>query len=263
MAKCVLEIRDEVNVKFVGLAPNTRRKISDEAKYFLPYAYHMPAYKLGRWDGCVRYCDIGGRTYMNLLDRLIPIVQADGYEIEIDDQRDEWKFNFEHVEQTRYENIAWPKGHPAEGEPIILRDYQVQVINEFLSNPQSLQEVATGAGKTLITAALSDLCEPYGRTIVIVPNKDLVVQTEKDYKNLGLDVGVLFGDRKEYDKTHTICTWQSLSILEKKSKKYEADFPIEQFIQGVVCIMVDEVHKAKADVLRNLLGGVFANRYYT
>ena len=32
------------------------------------------------------------------------------------------------------------------------------------------------------------------------------------------------GDRKEYDKTHTICTWQSLAILEKKSKKYEADF---------------------------------------
>ena len=75
MAKCVLEIRDEVNVKFVGLDVKTRRAISDEAKYFLPYAYHMPAYKLGRWDGCVRYCDIGGRTYMNILDKLLPIVQ--------------------------------------------------------------------------------------------------------------------------------------------------------------------------------------------
>ena len=259
MGKCVLEIRDEVNVRFVGLAPSTRRKISDAAKYFLPYAYHMPAYKLGRWDGCVRYCDIGGRTYMNLLDRLLPIVQQDGYEIEIQDQRAEWKFSFEPIEDTKYENVAWPKGHPAEGEPVILRDYQVEVINEFLANPQSLQEVATGAGKTLITAALSNMCEPYGRTIVIVPNKDLVVQTERDYKNLGLDVGVLFGDRKQFDKTHTICTWQSLAILEKKSKKYEADFPIDQFLDGVVCIMVDEVHKAKADVLRNLLGGVFAN----
>ena len=103
------------------------------------------------------------------------------------------------------------------------------------------------------------MCEPYGRSIVIVPNKDLVVQTERDYKNLGLDVGVLFGDRKQYDKTHTICTWQSLAVLEKKSKKYEADFPIDQFLDGVVCIMVDEVHKAKADVLQKLLGGVFAN----
>jgi superfamily II DNA or RNA helicase len=87
----------------------------------------------------------------------------------------------------------------------------------------------------------------------------LVVQTEKDYKNLGLDVGVLYGDRKEYDKTHTICTWQSLSILEKKSKNYEADFPIDEFLEDVACIMVDEVHKAKADVLRNLLSGVFAH----
>ena len=133
---------------------------------------------------------------MNLLDRLLPIVQQAGYDVEVQANRNVWSFEFEEIEQTKYEDIAWPKGHPAEGEPIILRDYQVDVINNFLKNPQSLQEVATGAGKTLITAALSDMCEQYGRTIVIVPNKDLVVQTEKDYKNLGLDVGVLFGDRK-------------------------------------------------------------------
>jgi superfamily II DNA or RNA helicase len=259
MGKCVLEIRDEVNVKFVGLDVKTRRNVSDAVKYFLPYAYHMPAYKLGRWDGCVRYCDVGGRTYMNLLDRLLPIVQKAGYDIEVQDNRNVWSFDFPEITQTRFDDVAWPKGHPAEGEPIILRDYQVEVINNFLKNPQSIQEVATGAGKTLITAALSNMCEPYGRTIVIVPNKDLVVQTERDYKNLGLDVGVLFGDRKEYDKTHTICTWQSLSIMEKKSKKYEADFPIDSFLEDVVCIMVDEVHKAKADVLRNLLSGAFRN----
>ena len=38
MGKCVLEIRDEVNVRFQGLDVKTRRKISDEVKYFLPYA---------------------------------------------------------------------------------------------------------------------------------------------------------------------------------------------------------------------------------
>ena len=257
--KCVLEIRDEVNVRFVGLDVKTRRKISDEVKFFLPYAYHMPAYKLGRWDGCVRYCDIGGRTYFHLLEKLLPIVAKDGYDIEVKDLRKPWNFDFKKVEQTEYEHIAWPPRHPVAGTPVILRDYQVDVINKFLENPQCLQEVATGAGKTLVTAVLSHKCEPYGRTIVIVPNKDLVVQTKRDYKNLNLDVGVYFGDRKEYNKTHTICTWQSLSILEKKTKAQEADFPIEEFLDGVVCIMVDEVHKAKADVLRNLLGGVFAD----
>ena len=259
MGKCVLEIRDEVNVRFQGLDVKTRRKISDEVKYFLPYAYHIPAYKLGRWDGCIRYCDIGGRTYFHLLEKLLPIVTNDGYEIEVKDLRKKWDFSFTEVSKDSYQHVTWPKGHPVAGQPIKLRDYQVDIINKFLENPQCLQEIATGAGKTLVTAVLSQKCEDYGRTIVIVPNKDLVVQTEKDYINMGLDVGVLYGDRKEYNKTHTICTWQSLSVLEKKSKNYEADFPINEFLEDVVCVMVDEVHKAKADVLQKLLSGPFAN----
>jgi superfamily II DNA or RNA helicase len=259
MQKVTLEIRDEVNVRFVGLEPKTRRKISDAVKYFLPYARHMPAYKLGRWDGCIRYCDIGGRTYFNLLDKLLPLVIADGYKVEVNDMRQSWNFQLDPVSELDYEHIAWPKGHPKAGEPIILRDYQVEVINRFMDTPQCLQQIATGAGKTIITAVLSHRCEKYGRTIVIVPNKDLVVQTEKDYKNLGLDVGVYFGDRKEFGKTHTICTWQSLDILEKKTKAGEANIGIDEFLEGVVCIMVDEVHKAKADVLRDQLSGMFRN----
>jgi superfamily II DNA or RNA helicase len=145
------------------------------------------------------------------------------------------------------------------GESIQLRDYQVEIINNFLTNPQSLQEIATGAGKTLITAALSASVEKYGRSIVIVPNKSLVTQTEADYVNMGLDVGVYFGDRKEFGRTHTICTWQSLNILLKNTKSYDTDITIGEFIEGVVCIMVDEVHMAKADALKTLLTSVFAH----
>ena len=152
----------------------------------------------------------------------------------------------------------WPKGHPKAGEPVTFRDYQLTVVNEFLANPQSIQEVATGAGKTLMTAALSYSIQDYGRSIVIVPNKSLVVQTEADYINLGLDVGVYFGDRKEYGKTHTICTWQSLGNMLKNTKSGEAEVSIGEFIEGVVCVMVDEVHMAKADVLKELLTGVMS-----
>jgi len=140
-----------------------------------------------------------------------------------------------------------------------LRDYQVETINKFLENPQCLQEIATGAGKTIITATLSQLVQPYGRSIVIVPNKSLVTQTEGDYKTLGLDVGVYYGERKEFDKQHTICTWQSLNNMLKKTKKFEAEVNIGDFLEGVVCVMVDEVHQAKADVLKTLLTGPFAN----
>ena len=84
-----------------------------------------------------------------------------------------------------------------------------------MQTPQCLQEIATGAGKTLITAALSYMCESWTNDIYRIPNKDLVTQTEADYINLGLDVGVYSGDRKELGKTYPICTWQSLNVLEK------------------------------------------------
>jgi superfamily II DNA or RNA helicase len=94
--------------------------------------------------------------------------------------------------------------------------------------------------------------------MVIVPNKSLVIQTEEDYKNLGLDVGVYFGDRKELNKTHTICTWQSLNVLDKKS--YDDDtLTLADFCEGVVAIIIDEVHQAKADVLMKLATQNFKN----
>jgi superfamily II DNA or RNA helicase len=127
-----------------------------------------------------------------------------------------------------------------------------------LSNPQCIQEVATGAGKTIMTAALSWHAQAYGRTIVIVPNKSLVTQTEKDYRNVGLDVGVYFGDRKELGHTHTICTWQSLNVLLKNTKSGAGAVTIQDFIEDVVCVIVDEVHMAKADALKTLLTGVMS-----
>jgi superfamily II DNA or RNA helicase len=107
---------------------------------------------------------------------------------------------------------------------------------------------------TIMTATLSKICEKYGRTITIVPNKSLVEQTEEDFINVGLDVGVYYGDRKDLNKTHTICTWQSLNILDKKSKNSEQDIlTLAEFLENVSTVIVDEVHQAKAEVLKNLL----------
>ena len=260
MVTTKLIIQDEVNIKFEGLDVVTRRKLVDSVKYFLEYARHMPSYKLGRWDGTISFCDIGGRSYLNLLDRLLPIVQSQGYEIEIDDKRDTThSFEFDEVNESSYSHICWPVGHQRAGEPIKLQDHQVEVINSYLNNLAGVNIAPTGSGKTLITAILSHKVEPYGRSIVIVPSKDLVTQTEADYKNLGLDVGVFFGDRKEYKKTHTICTWQSLESLAKRSKEIDLEVDINDFFEGVVCVIVDEVHKAKADVLRRLLSSYLSN----
>jgi superfamily II DNA or RNA helicase len=259
MAFAKLIIKDEVNVKIEGLELTDKKRLVDKFKYEVPGAKYQPAVRLGRWDGKVPFFNLGGTTFINLLSDILPYLDERGYDVEIDDLRDySTVFEFGRCYETSFFHVNWPKGHPAEGTPILLRDYQVEIINRFLENPQCIQEVATGAGKTLITAALSASVQPYGRSIVVVPSKDLVRQTEADYINMGLDVGVLFGDRKEYTKTHTICTWQSLNALLKNSKNYSADVDIIEFIEGVVCIMIDEAHSAKADALKTLLSTVFA-----
>ena len=75
-----------------------------------------------------------------------------------------------------------------------------------------------------------------------------------------MDVGVYYGDRKELGHTHTICTWQSMNILNKNKN----DDPIvrERFVEligQVVCVIVDEVHAAKADALKSLLTDALAH----
>jgi len=259
MREAKIIIKDEVNCKIEGLELDCRKALMRKFEHEVPGARYLPAVRLGRWNGKVSYCSLAGSTYINLIPDIVPILQEYDYDIDLVDLRDyKTSYSFEEIREDSFSDKVWPKGHTQEGEPITLRDYQVEIINNFLKNTQCIQEVATGAGKTIMTAALSKSVEYYGRTIVIVPNKSLVVQTEADYINLGLDVGVYFGDRKEYNKHHTICTWQSLNNLLKNTRSGDAEVNIKDFIEGVICIMVDEVHMAKADALKSLLTGPFS-----
>ena len=259
MKQCTIVIRDEVNIKIEGLDLDCRKALVTAFKYENPAARYLPAVRLGRWDGKIAYFQLGGSTYVNLLPEIMPILDKFDYSPVLDDQRGYTTvFDFAAVSENHYSHVMWPRTHPAAGQSMVLRDYQVEIINKFLTNPQCIQEVATGAGKTIITAALSDAVSAYGRSIVIVPNKSLVTQTEQDYINMGLDVGVYFGDRKEYNRQHTICTWQSLNNMMKLTKSGEAEITIHEFIQDVVCVIVDEVHMAKADALKTLLTGAMS-----
>ena len=260
MATCKLIIRDEVNVKLEGLELVDRKNLVNKFKYEIPGARYQPSVRLGRWDGKVAFFQLGGSTHINLLPEIISYLENKNYDIELEDTREyRTSFAFDQINEHSFSHLTWPAGHPEQGKPIVLRDYQPQILNNFLANPQSIQEVATGAGKTIMTAALSLSVEQYGRSIVIVPNKSLVTQTEADYVNMGLDVGVYFGDRKDYNRMHTICTWQSLNNLMKDTQSGSVDFTIGDFIENVVCVIVDETHMAKADALKTLLTGVFAH----
>lgn len=257
MKKFKLTILDQVNVKFSELDPLCRRDIVDVLKFMVPYARHTPQFKLGRWDGKVAFATVGGGTYLNLLDRVVPVLERNGYSLdnmEIDDRRVHPSFTFPEIDDEFLADTLWPKGHPFEGEPIMLREHQVEAINRYLQNLQSLQSISTSAGKTIITGCLSKLVEPYGRSLCIVPGKDLVRQTHKDYVNIGLDTGRYYGDFKEPNNKHTIATWQSLVALSKNKPEV-----LDEILKDVVAVITDEVHSAKAQELKNFLTGPAAN----
>ena len=141
MASCKLIIEDEVNIKFEGLDVDVRRKLANALKFEIPYAKHMPQYKLGRWDGKVAFFGIGGTGYVNHLNTIVDILTKNKVQIiDIEDNRHPIQISFTPVTETYWadQGVCWPKGHPEEGKPIMLRDYQVEAINNFLVNPQSL-----------------------------------------------------------------------------------------------------------------------------
>ena len=256
---CKLIINDEVNIKLDGLDPKTRRQCVDALKYKIPNAHFMRTVRLGRWDGIVSFMTIGGGTYLNLFPRVYDIIKNNGYDFVVEDKRQSREIDLGEIDKNYFADTNWGKGHRLEGQPIILDDHQVESINVLLKKKQGLVEAATGAGKTIITAALSKKVQHLGRSIVIVPSKDLVLQTEKDYITLGLDAGVFYGKRKEFNKTHTICTWQSLNRLNENTKDGLSDVEIAEFLDDVIMFLVDEAHLAPGQSIQKLLSGPFAN----
>ena len=125
MKTCKLIIEDEVNIKIEGLDVDIRRKLANSLKFEVPYARYMPQYKLGRWDGKVAFFGLGGTGYVNHLNVVQEVLAKNNVEIvDIIDRRHpiDLQFNFVTDRYWADQGIRWPKGHPSEGEEIILRD---------------------------------------------------------------------------------------------------------------------------------------------
>jgi len=100
MATCKVTIIDEVNCKLTGLDLDTRKELVKKFKYFDQKAKYMPAYKLGRWDGCTAFFGLGGTTFVSMLDRILPLLEQWGYYIEIEDLRNPISLDFNKVAET-------------------------------------------------------------------------------------------------------------------------------------------------------------------
>jgi superfamily II DNA or RNA helicase len=135
------------------------------------------------------------------------------------------------------------------------RDYQLKAAWLILSYRQSLSQLATRAGKTLIAYIvfrwMVEKCGAHN-ILMIVPNISLVKQGVEDMKNFKeffVTETVWAGSELCSTSNLTIGTFQSLvKRIDKKSNKYDPDF-LSKF--DVVCC--DEAHTAKCASIKSLL----------
>ena len=140
-------------------------------------------------------------------------------------------------------------------------DYQVRAAWLILHYRQSLSELATRAGKTLVAYIVFRYMMEHGvkKILMIVPSIHLVKQGVEDFK----EYQEFFQTETVWAKGEfcecanlTIGTYQSLvQRADKKSKKYDPKF-FEKY--DLVC--VDECHHLVAKSLNTILGQDFMKR---
>lgn len=241
-----IRILDEVSVFVNGLSDEHLNYFHNKYAVNAPNFFFNPKFKLGQWDGKIRYFKATGRTYLYLLDDLLPRIVRLGYKIELEDKRKATQFQPDPITNQIFAHIT----HLDTGKPIVLRDDQVEAVNSLIADGSGVVIASTGAGKTFVTAAITQVYGSAGlRVLTIVPDQGLIRQTKADYINFGLDTGEYSGTVKTLQHTHVVSTWQAL----KNNPKVVELFNV---------VIVDECHGLKGPVLNQILVDHCANVPY-
>jgi len=182
-------IEDTVEAEHMDLIIEKTKRAVDGAR-------HTAAFKIGAWDGKESQIRGDGTTFIHMLEYAIPMLVELGYDVELIDHRPDVP-----VTLPIDENILSVHG-------IILRDYQVEAVNLGIDNKVGIIEIGTSGGKTVVCAAILTAFDD--KSYTIVPSNKLVNQTYDTYIAMGLNAGKVAGKKKEWDKQHIVCTWQTL-----------------------------------------------------
>jgi superfamily II DNA or RNA helicase len=130
-----------------------------------------------------------------------------------------------------------------EGDVDTLRDQQFDVfqdIRQFLEAGETdgYVKLPTGFGKTVLFTELVEALNL--RTLIVVPTKILVEQTEQKIAQFAadLDVGAVYSKSKDYGRQVTITTYDSLLSQLRSGRIRQDDFD---------CLVLDEVHMGLSD----------------
>jgi superfamily II DNA or RNA helicase len=235
--ECKVRLLDEVSAVVVGLHGDHMEHLYN--KFAVPSANYFfnPRFKLGQWDGKIRYFHKTGKTFIYLLEDILPRLVKFGYKVVIEDLRTTSAAAPDYITDQVFAHIP----HLDTGKPTILRLDQVEAVNKLIEAGSGICLAGTGAGKTLMCSALVKAYDDINvRSLTIVPDQGLIRQTKAEYINCGLDTGEYSGTHKTLEHRHVVSTWQAL----KNNPK------IVELFQMVI---VDECHGLRGNVLTKII----------
>ena len=204
-----------------------------------------PLVKKGLWDGYISYIKDDKWIPSGLWRVVMNVCKEYNYELKINGITELFDKNIKQETFTEWANEYF------EGNSISPRDYQIEAAFNILKFRKCLSELATSAGKTLIsflTVAYMLEKQKAKRILFIVPNVSLVVQATEDFLDYNwkgrsnIKVQQIYSGQKiRPGRNVVIGTYQSLV---KKNKEY-----FEQFD----AVIIDETHKAKSTSIKTIL----------
>jgi len=142
------------------------------------------------------------------------------------------------------------------------RPYQYEAAYKIIQWNKSLSQLATRAGKTLISYMIFRYCMEYlgvKKILMIVPSIDLVKQAYDDFNDYAefFNTECIWSGGKLVESANlTVGTFQSLiKFLDRSNKKYNP-----HFFDDFDCVFVDEVHRATAAQIKNIISQPFMNK---
>lgn len=236
-----IKLMDEVNAVIIGLRPSENSAFHDVFKLQAPGYFFNPKYKAGIWDGFISFFSPAGKTYVNLLPEIIPLIKQLGYSIKIIDNRDQVSIKVPLIDKDYLADFGWELG-----------THQVNAINSIVKNNGGIIKGGTGAGKTVCCWVLHDLYYTHCgyETLIIVPTTDLMKQTVLEFNTFSLDVGYWGDSKKKTDHPVVVSTWQTL-------------INSPDYISRFKHIIMDECHSGKnfASQVNKLLNEYGQNCY--
>ena len=245
--------KDEVYAK-ITCERHIAQELSEFFTFFVPGHQFVPAFRNRVWDGKIRLYNLQtSMLYRGLLPYIEQFCESREYTFEYEDGLDvEDECSVYHAKKFISElNIH------ARGEPIEVREHQVEAYIHAMQKRRCLLLSPTASGKSLIIYLIFQQLYKYQnlKGLVIVPTTSLVEQLYSDfadYNNKNMDSflhRIYQGKEKDTDKPLTISTWQSLYKLPKEY--------FEQFDY----IIGDEAHLFKAQSLTTILTSCVNAKY--